>query len=518
MAPRKPRQETNDRKAGDEATYDATTQQWETETSFTAADLGKRVTFDDRRFATVTDDKKLTFEQAEKILKERLIALGDARYALGDRSVAQLARGSMDVSAAQITANLILNNIPEEYRGADVLAKLDLRPYFAAMQDVGIAKVAAHEYAGQSFSNILGVDAEGQVPVDLSEISSFYLNKEQARIKESLTNGQKEAGVEGTPGELEAKISGAQYFNPQAAGLVPDADATITTDVVQGGTVNNAFDPKSIAQQRQTFTPYDIDDFRQMVATDQWGLEQLAAQEKALAAEQGNGYFPMRVEEGSYSSLDVQGGKPIAPTQSRPTMGVNQAMDYLRTLTPSQVKDVQKKLAMAGYYDRVVQNAEGGMANAVPIEEGYAFDPATQAAWRLLLTDAVKENRPISRLLGEKAPTYREERRKKQLSGLAELDGDMVALMANDYAQSIIGRTLTGQEQAMMRDYLYQLREDRAGYVVGADDNTADQNLPNEMGFTEDDVRERLTDQYTMEAQMTKDAERAYARRQIMGG
>jgi len=546
MAPRKPPKENTERKAGEKETYAPREADWKDAKEFTADDLGKRVQFNSALFAAAASGNSLSFRDAETVLRDRLTNLGDARYALtgntGEgmswRKVGEMVgvvapddsaydgipadvaatNAIMDYSAAQITANLILNTIPEEYRTADVLNTLDLRPYLAAMQDVGVAKVAAHEYVDPGLGNFFGRDVSETTSVDLSEISSFYLDKEQTRIAEALSKAQTDAGVAGTPAELQAKLEGAQAFAPGQAGLSPDADTRITTSVVQGGTVTNPFDPKTIAQQRQTFTPFDVEDFRQMVATDQWGLEQLAAQEKALAAEQGSGYFPVGVQEGSFSSLDVQGGKPVAPSQSRPMLSVNQAMDYLRTLSPSEVKDMQKKLAMAGYYDRVVQNAEGGMANAVPIEEGYAFDPATQAAWRLLLTDSVKENQPVWKILGQKAPTYREERRKKQLSGLAEIDNDMVGMAANDYAQSIIGRGLTNQEQIMLRDYLYSLREERAGFVVGADDNTADQNLPNEMGFTQGDIEEHLADTYGFEQSMAVAGERAYARRKMMGG
>jgi len=479
--------------------------------NFTSKDLSELVTFDSTVFTKVSEAEKLSFRDAETILADRIRKLSDQSKA----SPTQALGGN--VSVGQITANLILNTIPEEFRSKNTLEQLDLRPYFDALSQQGTVRAKAHAYNDPSLTNgnWFGMDDSSNEIVDLSAAGAAYLQAEQDRIVADFTEAQNAAQVPGTPAEKEAKLRGAANFDASRAGVSPTSDGGTQQAVVQG---QDAFDPKTIAQQRAAFAPFEIDDMRQMVAIDQYGLEELLAREEQQAEANGGGYFPVEVEMGTVRPLEVSGGQVRAPSLAKPRMSVAQAMDYLRTLSPSEVKDMQKKLAAAGYYDRVVQNAEGGMANAVPIEEGYAFDPATQAAWRALLTDSVRENRPAWKLLAENSKTYRETRRQKQLSGLAGLDEDMAGAAANDYARSTIGRTLTNQERMQLNDYLLRLREDRAGYVVGADDNTADQNLPNEQGWTEDDIEARLTDEFGFESKTAIADERSYTRRKIMGG
>lgn len=479
--------------------------------SFTSKDLGELVTFDAGVFTKVTEADKLSFRDAEKILADRIRALSNQSAA----SPTQALGGN--VSVGQITANLILNTIPEEFRSKNTLEQLDLRPYFQALADQGTVKTQAHAYNDPSLTNgnWFGVDESSDEVVDFGAAGAAYLQAEQDAIKAKFTVAQNTAQVPGTPAEKEAKLRGAEAFDASRAGLTPTSDGAVQQSVIQGG---EAFSPQTIAQQRAAFSPFDIEEMRRMVAIDQYGLEELLAREQQLAAEAGGGYFPMEIEMGSVRPLEVSGGTVRPPSLAKPKMSVAQAMDYLRTLTPTEVASMQKKLAAAGYYDRVVQNSEGGMANAVPIEEGYAFDPATQAAYRALLLDQVKENKPAWKLLAENAKTYRETRREKQLSGLSNVDEGYTQAVANDYAQQVLGRSLTPQEHREMTDYLLRLRENRAGYVVGADDNTADQNLPNEMGFTEDDITQRLTDSTRMETMMVGIGERAYARQKIMGG
>lgn len=436
--------------------------------TFTPQDLASLVQFDDS-----------AFNYGETPIED-----GDAANILRNR-MSGYTNGPTDEHTRAII-ELIVNAVPKDYRSKSVMENLDLRPYFAAISGQGKKKILVRHYEG-----MVAPDWSETYGVDIGAIGKTFLDNEQRTIRESAVKAQAGAQLNMTKAESDAALAGIERFNPGRAGASPLGDKAKQEAIVQGKSVDG-FAPKTVAGQVAAFSPFDVEQLRKLTETDMLSLEQLSDQEAQLNAQNGGGYFPMEVEQGTQRPLEVRDGAPVAPTTPQPTMSVLDAMNYLATLTPDKVKDMQHKLATAGYFDRVAArgSTDGTPRATVPIEEGYAFDPATMAAWKELLTDSVKENKPVWQVVADKGRDYRDVRRKKMLSGLLDVDTEYANMAANDYAMSVLGHSLTRDELQKMNQHLISLRQERAGFVAGADDNTADMGLPNEQGFTQDDIQQ----------------------------
>lgn len=442
---------------------------------------------------------------------ETPLADGDAAQELRVR-MSNYTNGPTDEHTRAVI-ELIVNAVPKDYRTKSVMQNMDLRPYFDAISQQGKKKILVRHYEG-----MVAPDWSETYGVDIGAIGKTFLDNEQNAIQAEALRSQAGADLKMTKEQSEAALRGLRTYRADQVGVNPLRDPETQKKIVQGQDVNG-FAPKTVAGQVAAFSPFDVDQLRTLVQTDMLSLEQLADQEAQLNAQNGGGYFPMEVEAGTQRPLEVRDGAPVAPTTPKPTMSVLDAMNYLSTLPPDKVKDMQHKLATAGYFDRVAAkgSTDGSPRSTVPIEEGYAYDPATMAAWKELLLDAAKEpGKPVWQIVADKGRDYRDVRRKKMLSGLLDVDQEYTNMAANDYAMSVLGHSLTRDELQKMNQHLLSLRQDRAGFVAGATDNTADMGLPNEYGYTPDDIQQYVEGATTDQQRASSFSSRMYSLEKLM--
>ena len=90
----------------------------------------------------------------------------------------------------------------------------------------------------------------------------------------------------------------------------------------------------------------------------------------------------------------------------------------------------------------------------------------------------------------------RQEMQQARLASMPPVDTTMVTGIGNEAMTKLIGRRMTVQEADMLASYLDQLREERAGYVIGDLAGNADvtQGLGESgLGFDENDVMGKIT-------------------------
>lgn len=384
-------------------------------------------------------------------------------------------------SAGDIS-EIIVDALPPELRTATVMQSIDLRPYLVAIE----GKKITHRLNTAWYLP----DATGTI---IASTKAFLDAAEQRAVEDAVVAG----AATGTPVTTK--------YDPAKAGVVPTATATPVVDPVTGQvttpgvTVNpdGSYSFGTLGSAGAT-SPFTIDDLRQMVQGDHWTLKELAANED----QSPTGQFS--IELGTPSQLPGGGaGKAVS---------TNDALSYLRTqLTPQEIHNMQLKLASAGYFDKLTNG--GNYIDGV-------VDDNTQAAWKLLLTDSVIQNRPAPVILGEGLRNYRDQIRKSRLGQLQQIDPSYTMSAANDYAQSVIGRDLTPDQIASLNQHLHGLVSARAGYVAGAPDNNARAgalaNTPT--GTTDKDIQAGLdaNPQFKSEQRHQNDLALEYKLRQLM--
>src|SRR6185436_9950426 len=147
------------------------------------------------------------------------------------------------------------------------------------------------------------------------------------------------------------------------------------------------------------------------------------------------------------------------------SLTAQEALGYLQSMPPDKIKDMQTKLANAGYYD--------GLDNGGNYLVGDAHDQNT--------------------LIGMRMKSYRMNVRDQRLAGLKQDPGYSRAA-ANDYAQQVIGRNLQPDELRQVEMYLKSLVRDRASNIGGNETFGRGGQLEsdNPRGYDEGDVRAAL--------------------------
>src|SRR4029079_16091973 len=134
---------------------------------------------------------------------------------------------------------------------------------------------------------------------------------------------------------------------------------------------------------------YSPDDLRYMVQTDQWSLEDAAANEGKASA-------PALIETGESINPGKRGGRAgyVPKDRVKKSLTAQEALGYLQSMPPDKIKDMQTKLANAGYYD--------GIDNGGKHLGGDPHDQNTLTAMRNMLPEAYQSKKPISTLIGER--------------------------------------------------------------------------------------------------------------------
>lgn len=397
--------------------------------------------------------------------------------------------------AMEMAAEYILRSVPRDAWSKELLSSLDLRPYLQAMStwaksaaDLGIERISHKDLTWRR--NNQGIDI-----ADVAQEMDAALSLTQKGLQDFAN-----ATATGDPNE---RMRSFELTDSTKVGLTPMAVAELAqsqvttnenyssgTATTSGTNVKDAFQGISGVDVTAQFP---VDDMRTAIVNDLTTIEGLASQELQQQQQlDGKGYFPVAVDAPTMRPLDVHGGQVSAPGMgNQTTIGLNDALRYLTTLPPSQVKDMQRKLAQAGYFDQVT--------SLTSIDEGNALDEATKTAWKALIRDSVTMNQPVWKVLGDRSKDYRQKARQARLSTLQGIDEDHNRLTANDLAQSLIGRNLTDDELKSLTHHIEQLRYERAGYVQGMPTDSSEPLPQNGYGYTDGDIQQFVMDNTEME-------------------
>lgn len=388
----------------------------------------------------------------------------DAAKAIADRLTGLTIAEGQTATGFDEAAQIIARALPANYRTATILASIELRPYLMALdgQSAGTMGGISPSIGGGSF----GVNAPqigGGVPTPYVLHTKAIAEAETARIQQVLTEN-------GAP----AVAQTAGTFSTDTAGTTPLVQAPGTASPVQtvagyDAAGNPIF---TTTTQDQAAQGLNVTGLRALVQGGYYDLGQLSADEaKYQQTVDPAGFFPVEIQRHTSRELPD-------------TASTLDATNYLFNLTPAEVKKVQLRLASAGYFDR--------LPNGGAYLEGDALDTNTVDAWKLLVTDAVKLNKPAYEVLGQAASTYREALRKERLGQLTQFDPNYSATLANEYAQSKIGKDLTPDQLAQLDRHLMAMVHERAGHIAGSGDQS--QQLANTpQGFSQDDVQLQLS-------------------------
>ena len=413
---------------------------------YTGADLAKDVPLDPELTKLGTGED-LNDVDAQNILNERMG---------GDKN------NNYDTSAGDIS-EIIVDSLPQGMRTPEVLGMIDLRPYLAALD----GKTILHRHHTEGFMSPLLPDRSENIVARTKP----YLDSEVTRLKD-------------------AGVANPDVFNSTSAGASPlpttyDKDGKLVTDPAAtdaaDGTVTDPLTGEEISlDSLNSAAQYSPDDLRYMVQTDQWSLEDAAANEGKASA-------PALIDTGESINPGKRGGRAgyVPKDRVKKSLTAQEALGYLQSMPPDKIKDMQTKLANAGYYD--------GLDNGGNYLVGDAHDQNTLIAMRKMLTEAYQSNKPISTLIGERMKSYRMNVRDQRLAGLKQDPGYSRAA-ANDYAQQVIGRNLQPDELRQVEMYLKSLVRDRASNIGGNETFGRGGQLEsdNPRGYDEGDVRAAL--------------------------
>lgn len=431
---------------------------------FTGEDLAKAVALS-TDVASLTTGAPLNDVEMEKILGNRIS--GGSGVGGGD-----------DFERGRDLAEVIIDALPPELHNADVANALDFRPYLEALDGKKI---------------VFRSRVIGPFLPDITKAKTVHTAKWVKLENERLAGDAIVAG-----GGVNAPAQTG--FETGTAGVTPGAPASGITLDANGNPVL----PSSAPSNAVTFP---IEGLRAAVQSGTMTLEQLATAESnyQLDNPDSNQFFPTDV------------GKPTTPMPGVPaastdTISALDALKYLYDLSPSEVHNMQLKMAAAGYFDK--------LNNGGTFTDGDPTDPNTQAAWNMLLKDSITTKRSVPAVLGDGLRTYRDQTRKARLAQLQQIDPSYSMSVANDYAQSVVGHDLTPDELASLNVHLHSLVSARAGYVAGAADNNtragALANTPT--GTTDKDIQAGLdaNPQFKSEQRHANDLSLEYKLRQLM--
>lgn len=448
---------------------------------FLGEDLAKVVRVSSE-LATLGGGKRLDDMAAEALLSERMVS------AMGrEDSIAGVATTGRDL------AEVIIDALPDELITAEVLQSLDLRPYLKALDGKTIVHRTG-DYRGKTILISASTDTQQAHTADVL-----------ASIDKSIHEAVSAFTVNSTLTESERKkqVADAVAYRDDQAGIVNAQKPEVQAALAGTGPT---WSPTMVASAMNNYG-FPEDELRAMVTGDLLSYDQLVDEEAKMNQSLGGGYFPVDVAASPSMVHDVG---HATRRDKVTTLNTLDALNYIHTLPPSEVAKMQIKLAAGGYFDRTT----AGSAYV----EGDSFDPATMEAWKLLLTDSVRENKPVPNVLGTNVRDYRERVRQARMKALPQMDQSMNNINADDYARQIIGRRLTTEEHQALNSFVLNLRTQRAGYVAGASDNTADGPLQGDSGYTGEDIAKQVITTHSWEANQMAQQERMYKLNKMMGG
>jgi hypothetical protein len=331
--------------------------------------------------------------------------------------------GTPDISSDEVKfiAAYIAASLPSNAQTREVVANLDLRPFIESAKRWGST-------VDEDIDTSLGT-----ISIDVLTFDDFSsaIDQEEAAWRAEVT-----AATGSDPG---------QRPSPSSAGMGPPA---MKSDVVATGTPEQqqtaAESYYGTGVTSRTISEDDLREaFMQSGSTDI--LDALALQRQY---EEAGMSVDMPTLQLTTPSSRVQG--------ARPQLSAGEAVRYLQrsSISPQMLRQLQENLVSAGYFD----NLDSG-----PVL-GDQFDRNTNAAWRALLADSLRENKPIMEVLRVKKV-----QRARALPTMREAS---TTAYFNQAAQELIGRDLSATELQGLRDYLMGTREStpmsQGGYDVTA--------------------------------------------------
>jgi hypothetical protein len=155
-------------------------------------------------------------------------------------------------------------------------------------------------------------------------------------------------------------------------------------------------------------------------------------------------------------------GRPDDPGRGPTQVDVNKTYTMTETLglpksmTSNEVLALSKQMEAAGLYELV-----GGK----PLYPGRATDYKFKAAWKLLMGSAVEDGVSMMEWLKQRKDAYEDSVTERLSSRLT--DPARVRLNADLVGQSLLGRKLTGAEQAQMQQFVHGLEMRNAKLEAG---------------------------------------------------
>lgn len=430
---------------------------------FTGADLAKAVALAPE-LSKLSGGTAINDVEMEKILAERIS--GGPGVGGGD-----------DFERGRDLAEVIIDALPPSLHNAEVATALDFRPYLEALNGKKIV-----------------FRSKVSLLPDITKAKTVHTDKWVKLENERLAGDAIVAGG----GAATPPPTG---FETGKAGVTPQVPGASSASGITVDAQGNIVLPSSTTQDAVRFP---IEGLRAAVQSGTMDLQQLAQAESANLDSGSTQYFPVDV------------GKPTAPMPGVPasstdTIGALDALKYLYDLSPTEVHNMQLKMAAAGYFDK--------LDNGGSYIDGDPTDKNTQAAWNMLLRDSITTKRSVPAVLGDGLRNYRDQVRKTRMAQLTQVDPSYTMSLANDYAQSVIGKDLTPDQIASLGQHLHALVSQRAGYVAGAADNTNAGALANtSTGTTDKDIQGGLdaNPQFKGEQRHQNDLALEYKLRQLM--
>lgn len=433
---------------------------------FGAGDLAAAVRLDPSFLTQFQNGVTLSEKDGIKAIRNRM---GDSirleQWSLDDDKYTKNSTTTGQDGDGDFVAQFIFKALPESLRSAEALAALDLRPYLTQLIGKPLLRVRHTD----------GYEVKEKIVFDFQR-NATQLDK---TIGDTIRSGLPSTMTED---QKNVYVQQAIKFDATRAGMNPAINPTVAEGKAKGG-----FDATKVNTVADIQASFPIDELRAMVATGQMKYEDLIQQENAAKDQLGGGYFPISVD-GPDATQHVRTSSPTSPTPGtdtnplRPgrTVGAMEALNMLTTMTPKEITNLQRKMAAAGYFDRTTSGSTW--------VEGEWNDPATTEAWRLLVTDAVVENKSVPTMLSERNRDYRDKIGQARLKNLVQTDPNYEAQIANEWARQRVGRDLTQEELAGLHQHLEELKVGRSRYLAGSENGSVDGPLPNAMGFTQSDI------------------------------
>jgi len=345
----------------------------------------------------------------------------------------------------------IVRWMPNDLLYGKVIESLDLRPFLTAYRPVA-------EAAGR------------QLEVENIDIA---LSKQDEWTRAALDETAADNNLDDKPTEAKLDMAAGTYVaNPRAIGFAPDvqirnadaegASAVAAGQMTQEQADNAIYDAasldldggKDVTEERYVFP---VQTLREMISNGYiQSLQELSKEEVDESRASGVvGYVPIDVGK---MGPAVASAVPGEMRPERTVLNAFDAKNWIHTLKPSEVANLQKGMALGGYMDNVEGNPQ--------YDEGYSRDLLTLLAFDRVLLDAARSGQSVPAMLFEQ--TQRTALRRREEVAATKFQ-DMRAA-ANSMSMEVLGRELTDDEQTTVRSFLQTLQGNRVGDASGMTD------------------------------------------------